>query len=186
MQSPKKRSALLEVRSSASRQLVESSGQRPRRQETTRPSPEESALDEGRQNPQDFEKAAPSMGAPKAPAAAGAGSPSLSGGAPTKPPTAHAGANPKAFGKAMGDMGSSSARGTPGAGQKPGFDPSIAPPARQSAAGVTGTPEFKVQQPGAAPGGFRSPAQHKGISGFLGKAELCKSCGKSHALGKCA
>lgn len=154
--------------------------------ESTRPSPEESALDEGRHNPQDFEKAAPAMGAPKAPSAGGAGSPTLSGGAPTKPPTTHATANPKAFGKAVGDFGSTSTRGTPGAGQKPGFDASIVPPGTGASPLSHLTGPAIPATPGAAPGGFKSPAQHKGITGFLGKKELCKSCGKSHPLGKCA
>lgn len=179
-------------------------------EESTRPSPEESALDEGRHNPQDFEKAATSMGAPKAPSAGGAGSPSLSGGAPTKPPTAHAGANPKAFSKALMPFSEAHAAQA-GAGPAPAvaapsapvvrkdpsqFDPSLyAPPAGGVKSGLLSNKDFStaagpmsgvgVTPRPAAPSGFRSPAQHKGISGFLGKQELCKSCGKSHKLGKC-
>jgi len=161
---------------------------KPKKDKEPKPSPEESALDEGRHNPQDFEKAAPAMGAPKAPSAGGAGSPTLSGGAPAKPPTAHAGANQKAFGKAESWVST-------GASQ---YDSSLAPTSdKKPTSGLFTKPELNQPPPGTgvtpmaakpikAPGGFRSPAQHTGIKGFLGKQELCKGCGKSHKLGKCA
>jgi hypothetical protein len=163
--------------------------------EDERPSPEQSALDEGRHNPQDFEKAAPSMGAPKAPSAGGAGSPTLSGGASKKPPTTHATANAVGFGKALMPFsaqqhGAQAAHGAAGGGAAPTaapavtpkapsqFDPSLyAPPAGGVKSGLLTDKDFAnakgpmsgvgVTPRPAAPAGLRSPAQHKGITGFL-------------------
>lgn len=157
----------------------------------------------------EVKKAAPSMAAPKAPSAPGAGSPSMSAKPPMKPPTAPAGGAPMGgFGKAEfgikqgAQQGSFDARSTaptapaPKATPQPpsAYDPSLYQPSAPVKSGLLTQGDFTAAHaklPGvgvtpkpAAP--IRSPAQHRGITGFLGKGELCKACGKAHPMGKCA
>jgi hypothetical protein len=96
----------------------------------------------------DFEKAAAPMGPPKAPSAGGAGSPTLSGGAPTKPPTAHANANSGAF-KAEAPMNKMlTPHSASAAAQGPGGAPP-APPAEKAVPKAPSHYDASLYQPPA-------------------------------------
>jgi hypothetical protein len=156
-------------------------------------------------------KAAGAMAAPKAPTAAGAGSPTLSAKPPAKPPQAGAHANPP-MGKALmpfsaqqeaqkqagGVLGTApAAAAAPKATPKPpsAYDPSLYAPSAPVKSGLFTHGELHQPPPGTGVTPqpamkLRSPAMVKNIQNFgskkpMVKAELCKACGKAHPMGKC-
>jgi hypothetical protein len=185
-----------------------------RSEESTKPEPRDAQDDEGLQDPMDIEKAASAMAAPKAPSAPGAGSPKMTASPPKAPPAAAPSAAAPAMGKALmpfsaahgAEAGAVAQQGfgavagaAPKAQPKPpsAYDPSLfQPPAggvksglelggNASASGVRGGSPFQSMGGVGVTPKPASPAHHKGITGFMGKGELCKACGKAHSIGKC-
>jgi len=154
-------------------------------------------------------KVGASMAAPKAPSAAGMGSPKLTAAPPKAPPAAApGGATP--MGKGLMPFSAQNAGAAAGhAAQVGAGAPAMAAPkATPKSPDQYDNSLFQPKGPvssglelggnaGAVRGGTpllpgtgvtprpASPATKKGITGFMGKGELCKSCGKAHAIGKC-
>ena len=202
--------------------------QPPKREETeesTRPEPRDAQDDEGLHDPMGFEKGSllgkaaesfhkkhglnkvgASMAAPKAPSAAGMGSPKLAAAPPKAPPAAAPGG--ATMGKALMPFSAQHAGAAADHAALAGGAMAQAPKATPKSPDQYDNSLFQPKGPvhsglelGASAGAVRgnvpllpgtgvtprpvSPATKRGITGFMGKGELCKSCGKAHAIGKC-